>query len=1017
MSQPHEAARRRLVELPQIVPETITWPELERALGRELVVLTPQDRQWLTVAALHKSSLYENSANFPGVSAACLALLQSAGKAAVDVEMRRAIAKATPNSGVSTRDQTANRVGRTVRQLLADALDITSRAELGIGEASTVRERMETGAAGRTFEDVAMQVAGWWSLVMYGHRLREFIDELCIRADALTKTAIGLVDVRSTFQKHFHMLNPQFKIKSSGPDNARIFIATVGTDDGRIGRAEARSKKHAQQLACQDYLSSNAPHLLVEAESSRSVPAAARRHFVSLTDERYVVLAAAFGCSESRPFARALIHRSWVYENMPDGDTERDSNARLANLGSYVLIATLMRWRAALHLSRTTDPDPELSVPVSLPDAALRQLFDALGLQRLARVGTGLRYKPYADEMVADMMQATLAASHTQWPDHESFEESLPVPVKQFLTAQASISLIDPATRLQELAAEFGLRLNETNSQTGLRHNTTYHVRLNIHGLLKPVAVDGQGRSLREARKAASAKFLSSASILSDDSQKVMVPAVARLLLLRQMKVLATSRSRWPRWHHIGRLAIHMLLREDLESFGRWAAHVEEVIGAEWRPDTATESAIADYYRLASHSSRGRPSFTETLTKVTDWVTGAVGQEDAITSWDFPVRQLIALAAAQSVWMSTGESIAVDRIIDDWMLLNRRRFHVERQVFTNGVTVDPRTAAALLRGLQECTTELSGLKATRIILTGGSTPDGCTLIVESPDYSLAQLNGSILMQLLCEATPRLSIRSPDHHGIQLNLQVSARPVRGAWLIRAAFSEHMVDDYDAELARLIHDLKNEVTAAQVASKRSAANRTERLEAELTSSRHMDAAAALASRLRDADMLYAAADLFGSTDLATFMQAYISDLIRRLPANIRVLPPTLTPAVVALDERALRAVIDNLVKNAEQAMMNGGDITIDYTALLGEDMVLLEFTDSGRGIPKEVIEAFVAGRPIASSKREGSGLGLHGVRRVVRRAGGDLEPMQRSCGTGWLITLPLTPVSDSVGPLSE
>ena len=572
MTQPHEAARRRLVALPQIVPETIAWQELERALGRELAVLTRQDRQWLTVATLHKSSLYENSANFPGVSTACLALLQSAGKSAVDVEMRRAIARATPNSEVSARDQMANRAGRTVRQLLADALDITGRAALGTGEATTVRERMETGAAGRTFEDVTMQVAGWWSLVMYGHRLREFIDALYIRADALTKAAIGLVEVRSTFQKHFHMLNPQFKIESSGPDHARIFIATVSTDDGRIGRAEARSKKYAQQLACQDYLSSNAPHLLVEVQSSRPVSATARRYSESLTDERYVALAAAFGCSESRPFVRALIHRSWVYENMPDGDTERDSNARLANLGSYVLIATLMRWRAAIHLSQTTDPDPELSVPVSLPDAALRQLFDALGLQRLARVGAGLRHKPYADEMVADMVQATLAASHTQWPDHETFEESLPVPVKQFLTAQASISLIDPVTRLQELAAEFGLQLNETNSLAGPEHNTTYRVRLNIHGLLKPVDVDGQGRSLREARKAAAVKFLSTASILSDDSQKVIATAVARLLLLRQMDALATSRSRWPRWHRMGRLGIHMLLMEDLESFEQWAA-------------------------------------------------------------------------------------------------------------------------------------------------------------------------------------------------------------------------------------------------------------------------------------------------------------------------------------------------------------------------------------------------------------------------------------------------------------
>jgi len=70
-----------------------------------------------------------------------------------------------------------------------------------------------------------------------------------------------------------------------------------------------------------------------------------------------------------------------------------------------------------------------------------------------------------------------------------------------------------------------------------------------------------------------------------------------------------------------------------------------------------------------------------------------------------------------------------------------------------------------------------------------------------------------------------------------------------------------DDVDAELARLIHDLRRSDRCASGAE-RPAASRIERLEADLAASRHMDEAAALASRLRDADMLYAAADLFGS-----------------------------------------------------------------------------------------------------------------------------------------------------------
>jgi signal transduction histidine kinase len=454
-----------------------------------------------------------------------------------------------------------------------------------------------------------------------------------------------------------------------------------------------------------------------------------------------------------------------------------------------------------------------------------------------------------------------------------------------------------------------------------------------------------------------------------------------------------------------------MLVSQDFGLFERWAAHVEELMGATWQPDVDTEMVLAHYYRNVLQRGHRRPEFTATLTRVTDWVADVARQDEVVASWDIPVRELVALAAAHSTWMSGGDDRSVTSIVDDWMLLNRDRFQVECNIAMQDVVADPKTAAALLKVLQECASELSRLPAPRVILKDRRSPEGYTLVIGCQGHSFSQLNGSTLIRLLCEAAPRLSVHVPERDAIGLNVKDGPRSIRKNWLTAAAFGEQ-ADDYDVELARLIHDLKNEVTAARVALERPVSSRTEGLEAKLASSRHMDAAAVLASRLRDADMLYTAADLVGSTDLATFMRSYISDQIRRFPASIRILPPALTPAVVAIEEHALRAVLDNLIRNAEEAL-DEGEISLEYSAFPAEEVVLIELTDSGRGIPDEVIEAFAVGRPIASTKREGSGLGLLGVRRVLRRAGGDLEPLQDERGTAWVITLPLVPFSDSIG----
>jgi PAS domain S-box-containing protein len=92
----------------------------------------------------------------------------------------------------------------------------------------------------------------------------------------------------------------------------------------------------------------------------------------------------------------------------------------------------------------------------------------------------------------------------------------------------------------------------------------------------------------------------------------------------------------------------------------------------------------------------------------------------------------------------------------------------------------------------------------------------------------------------------------------------------------------------------------------------------------------------------------------------------------------------PAIMG-DETQLTQAFFNLIKNAIQAMPNGGtlDINCDYD----DHSVKLEFIDSGVGISSDSIGSVT--NPYFTSKEDGNGLGLMVVERVVRAHGAELE----------------------------
>ena len=103
---------------------------------------------------------------------------------------------------------------------------------------------------------------------------------------------------------------------------------------------------------------------------------------------------------------------------------------------------------------------------------------------------------------------------------------------------------------------------------------------------------------------------------------------------------------------------------------------------------------------------------------------------------------------------------------------------------------------------------------------------------------------------------------------------------------------------------------------------------------------------------------------------------------------------------LDRDLFEQALLNLMLNAEQAMPEGGTIT-----LIGRtdgDAVCLDLIDTGCGMTPDVLAKVF--RPFHTTKQTGSGLGLPTARKVVLAHGGTIE-MQSELDRGTKVTIRL------------
>jgi two-component system sporulation sensor kinase A len=127
---------------------------------------------------------------------------------------------------------------------------------------------------------------------------------------------------------------------------------------------------------------------------------------------------------------------------------------------------------------------------------------------------------------------------------------------------------------------------------------------------------------------------------------------------------------------------------------------------------------------------------------------------------------------------------------------------------------------------------------------------------------------------------------------------------------------------------------------------------------------------------------------------------------VPPKIRLNTNLDSTAVVNVDRGKMKRVFENLLRNAYEAMPNGGEISISIKEK--REDVTIDFTDEGTGIPDNVMRNLF--KPFMTTKENGTGLGLSFCKKTVDAHGGTIS-VKSEVGVGTTFSVFLNKVPRS------
>lgn len=142
--------------------------------------------------------------------------------------------------------------------------------------------------------------------------------------------------------------------------------------------------------------------------------------------------------------------------------------------------------------------------------------------------------------------------------------------------------------------------------------------------------------------------------------------------------------------------------------------------------------------------------------------------------------------------------------------------------------------------------------------------------------------------------------------------------------------------------------------------------------------------------------------------------VGDTVRQIVFMMRTAHPEITfrthlpdePVVASFDRRLLSQAVQNIVKNATEAISAvpedaRGEALIEVSVARTSEDVIVDVADSGKGFPTEGRQRLL--EPYMTTREGGTGLGLAIVGKVLEEHGGGIELLDNPAGRGGLVRL--------------
>lgn len=998
------------VPLPEWWISHLTDGEYE-LLVRPLLDSSRVGRPWVELALVHPSYLNEEEAEVSQRDRARLLLraIDQAGAATLDL----ALAQVSIVDAGCTTPAEANAVVQAVDKsqlvrAIADRFALIAHSVYGRGG-------LPPGAGGAERWERNVGNAFLGACAIHRHQnavslIRELIDgaELLRTSEKAYKNRLQEATQEKWNQRPAYTL-----VEATGPDHQPWFRVAASIR-GSTAEGEGRSMRRAEEAAARALFLRLG--LAVDAGKAAGRPPAIGSRFEfeklsardRLSIEDFAVRLGLRGSAQA--LSRAFVHSSFVHEN---GLGAAESNATLAFLGSAVLGV----WAARLQLRELVagEGDESLETLTISPwnVEACAKAARSLALEGQLLVGRGIGTPN--EKLLAESFQALLGALFIELGEPDAIAGYVAPAVLSLRTA-FDVGWIDAKSRLIRRLVPSGIELTFDYEETGPHHDAKFvgHVTMRSTVLGRSLRVRGneQQQSRRAAEKATAAAILRALAggLNSQVASGQRSSAMGEQEFVARHECLVAPRDRADAlaWFGRGALGTAFLKSDQPDSFLAWSRLLEGFDGTD-------EERLERFYRACGESA---PSMSRVVImaaghRLIEWVNGLGIDPDTPSvrhSKEFQelmdLNTLVRLSASPTVLLNiraelegyallhrppNGEAVMGD-VPDAWIMGCEGGTAVALSRVVHSAWPD-RTAKLSLNAR-------SAARSIEVRISCAQEP--------SPITSLGQAD--TLFASVGSMLGIIDVNTMDHAVVLTFRSVSNETSLGSRLLDAYRSPSGQSDPErTEIARVLHDLKNEVLAYD-SSLRQWSNAirgsTASLGLQYQAGHHLDAVRALATSLgalTSAFVLPAPEEF----DFVLFLREYLAQKILSIPASVRLVTPySAVPTLpVYMPRDYLQSVLDNLIKNSIEAMPSGGEIRLDWAHVPEERTVILDLLDTGEGLDAEQVAAFRKRTPVATTKVGGSALGLATVRGMVHRMGGEIDLVSSpGVETRWTLTLP-------------